>query len=116
MARLPTLAGLSASASGLPSGSTPSAPRRKMRRRTLESRMAGPYDIGLDKNAANFVPLTPIGFLLRSAEVYPRRISVIHGERRYTWRETLERCRRLASALAGVQNYPGMGMALALKY
>jgi len=59
-----------------------------------------PYASGLDKNAANFVPLTPIGFLLRSAEVYPRRTSVIHGERRYTWRETLERCRRLASALA----------------
>ena len=61
--------------------------------------MAGPYDIGLDKNAANFVPLSPIGFLLRSAAVYPQRISVIHGERRYTWGETLRRCRRLASAL-----------------
>ena len=62
--------------------------------------MTSPYDIGLDKNAANFVPLSPIGFLLRSAAVYPRRISVVHGDRRYTWRETLERCRRLASALA----------------
>ncbi|HWD60280.1 MAG TPA: acyl-CoA synthetase [Stellaceae bacterium] len=59
-----------------------------------------PYEIGLDKNAANFVPLSPIGFLLRSAAVYPRRVSVIHGARRYTWRQTLERCRRLASALA----------------
>jgi fatty-acyl-CoA synthase len=62
--------------------------------------MTSPYDLGLDKNAANFVPLSPIGFLLRSAAVYPRRISVVHGDRRYTWRETLERCRRLASALA----------------
>jgi fatty-acyl-CoA synthase len=62
--------------------------------------VSNPYDTGLDKNAANFVPLSPIGFLLRSAEVYPQRTSVIHGERRYTWRETLERCRRLASALA----------------
>ncbi|HZK89927.1 MAG TPA: acyl-CoA synthetase [Stellaceae bacterium] len=61
---------------------------------------SGPYVQGLDKNAANFVPLSPIGFLRRTAEIYPRRISVIHGERRYTWRETLERCRRLASALA----------------
>ncbi len=59
----------------------------------------GPYSLGLDKNAANFVPLSPIGFLLRSAGVYPRRVSVIHGERRYTWRETLRRCRRFASAL-----------------
>ena len=61
---------------------------------------ANPYEIGLDKNPANYVPLTPIGFLLRSAAVYPERLAVTHGERRYTWRQTLERCRRLASALA----------------
>ena len=59
-----------------------------------------PYAEGLDKNAANFVPLSPIGFLRRSAEIYPRRIAVIYGERRQTWQETYERCRRLASALA----------------
>ena len=46
------------------------------------------------------MPLSPIGFLLRSAAVYPERTAVIHGERRYTWRQSLERCRRLASALA----------------
>jgi fatty-acyl-CoA synthase len=63
------------------------------------STSANPYDIGLDKNAANFVPLTPIGFLVRSASVYPKRLAVVHGERRYSWREALERCRRLASAL-----------------
>ncbi|MBV9551577.1 MAG: acyl-CoA synthetase [Alphaproteobacteria bacterium] len=62
--------------------------------------MASPYDSGLDQNEANFVVLTPIGFLRRSAEVYPQRRSVIHGETRYTWRQTYERCRRLASALA----------------
>jgi fatty-acyl-CoA synthase len=59
-----------------------------------------PYASGLDKNAANFVPLSPIGFLRRSAEIYPRRTAVIYGERRQTWQETYERCRRLASALA----------------
>jgi fatty-acyl-CoA synthase len=59
-----------------------------------------PYETGLDKNAANYVPLSPTGFLLRSAAVYPHRIAVIHGECRYTWKEALERCRRLASALA----------------
>src|SRR5947209_14472263 len=59
-----------------------------------------PYEKGLGKNAANYVPLSPIGFLDRSAAVYPNRTSVIHGNRRYTWRESLERCRRLASALA----------------
>jgi fatty-acyl-CoA synthase len=61
---------------------------------------ANPYEAGLDKNAANYVPLTPIGFLLRSAAVYPDRLAVVHGERRYRWREALERCRRLAGALA----------------
>jgi fatty-acyl-CoA synthase len=59
-----------------------------------------PHELGLDKNPANFVPLTPIGFLLRSASVYPDRVAVVHGERWYSWREALDRCRRLAAALA----------------
>jgi fatty-acyl-CoA synthase len=66
----------------------------------MSQESSNPYETGLDKNAANFVPLSPIGFLLRSAAVYPNRTAVIHGEQRYTWREALERCRRLASALA----------------
>jgi fatty-acyl-CoA synthase len=61
---------------------------------------ANPYQIGLDKNAANYVPLTPIGFLRRSAAVYPDRPAVVYGGRRYSWREALERCRRLAGGLA----------------
>ena len=61
---------------------------------------ANPYEVGLDKNAANYVPLTPIGFLLRSAAVYPNRLAVVYSERRYSWRQALERCRRLAGALA----------------
>ena len=59
----------------------------------------GPYDTGLERNPANCVPLSPIGFLERAAAVYPDRISVIHGELRWTWSETFARCRRLASAL-----------------
>src|SRR5205085_1370498 len=59
-----------------------------------------PYELGLDKSAANFVPLTPIGFLRRSAAIYPNRIAVVHGARRYSWCEALQRCRRLAGALA----------------
>src|SRR5260370_6594643 len=59
-----------------------------------------PYEMGLDKNAANCAPLTPIGFLLRSASVYPNRLAVAYGERRYSWREVLDRCLRLAAALA----------------
>ena len=71
-----------------------------------------PYELGLDKNPANFVALSPIGFLLRSAAVYPERTAVIHGERRYTWRQSLERCRRLASALAAHGICPGDTVAL----
>lgn len=52
------------------------------------------------KNPANHVPLTPLSFLRRAAEVHGEHPSVIHGERRYTWAETYERCVRLASALA----------------
>lgn len=59
-----------------------------------------PYEQGLDKCAANHVPLSPLSFLERSAQVYPNRLSVIHGARRFTWSETYSRCRRLASALA----------------
>ena len=61
--------------------------------------MTNPYEIGLDRNAANYVPLTPLTFLERAAAVFPSRTSVIHGERRYSWAETQARCRRLASAL-----------------
>jgi fatty-acyl-CoA synthase len=71
-----------------------------------------PYDIGLEKNAANYVPLTPIGFLVRSAAVYPNRLAVVHGERRYSWREALERCRRLAGALAALGVGSGDTVAL----
>ena len=58
-----------------------------------------PYREGLDKTAANHVALSPVSFLRRSAEVYPERAAVIHGEVRRTWAQTYERCRRLASAL-----------------
>ncbi|MGH7030155.1 MAG: AMP-binding protein, partial [Stellaceae bacterium] len=61
---------------------------------------ASPYQLGLDKNPANFVPLSPLGFLSRGAAVYPDHPAVVYGARRYGWREALERCRRLASALA----------------
>src|SRR5580700_5649128 len=71
-----------------------------------------PYETGLGKNAANFVPLSPIGFLLRSAAVYPQRTAVIHGARRYTWHQALERCRRLASALAKRGIRPGDTVAV----
>src|SRR6516162_3252812 len=58
------------------------------------------YLTGLDGNQANYTPLTPLTFLERAAYVYPDRLSVIHGNQRFVWRETYARCRRLASALA----------------
>jgi fatty-acyl-CoA synthase len=59
-----------------------------------------PFDRDLDRNPANSAPLTPLQFLERAASVYPQRLSVVHGAARYTWRETYERARRLASALS----------------
>ncbi|MFP6711644.1 MAG: acyl-CoA synthetase [Rhodospirillales bacterium] len=54
----------------------------------------------LDQLAANFVPLSPLSFIERTAKVYPNRLSVIHGDRRYTWAETYARSRQLADALS----------------
>ena len=59
-----------------------------------------PYAVGLDKNPANYTPLTPTSFLERAARVYPDRIAMIHGDWQATWKETYARCRRLASALS----------------
>ncbi|RIK37792.1 MAG: acyl-CoA synthetase [Chloroflexi bacterium] len=61
--------------------------------------LSNPYSTGLDKNPANFAPLTPLTFLTRAAQVYPHHTSIVHGVRRYAWAETYTRCRRLASAL-----------------
>ena len=61
---------------------------------------SNPFEQDLDRNPANHAPLTPLQFLERAAYVYPDRTSVIHGARRFTWKETYARCRRLASALA----------------
>ena len=63
---------------------------------------SNPYDVGLDRNPANYAPLTPIDFIAWSARVCPNRVAVIHGERRFSWAETYARSRRLASALVGV--------------
>lgn len=61
--------------------------------------MLHPYEEGLAQREANYVPLTPIDFIARAAEVYGDRLAVVHGDIRRTWRETYARTRRLASAL-----------------
>jgi len=59
-----------------------------------------PFDVGLDKNPANFVPLSPLSFLFRTAAVYPNHPSAIYEGRRFTWAQTRERCVRVASFLS----------------
>src|SRR5712692_11731160 len=59
-----------------------------------------PYDIDLDRNPANFQPLTPLSFLERSASVFPAHTAIIHGPLRRSYAEFYARARRLASALA----------------
>ena len=58
------------------------------------------YDIDLDKNAANYQPLTPLTFLARSAAVYPDQLAIIHGGARVTYAEFYTRAKKLGSALA----------------
>src|SRR3954470_10538724 len=58
------------------------------------------YRIGLDKTPANYVPLTPLSFLARSAAVYPDAVSTVYEGRIFTWSQTHARCRRFASWLA----------------
>lgn len=65
------------------------------------------YSQGLEKNTANHVPLTPLNFLDRTADVYPNSTAIVHGGFKQTWAETRERCYRLASALVGLGIEPG---------
>ncbi len=58
------------------------------------------YNQDLDSNQANYAHLTPLAFLERAASVYPDRVSIIHGDRHYTWSDTYDRCCSLASGLA----------------
>ena len=62
--------------------------------------MPTPYDIDLDRNAANFQPLTPLSFLARAGEVYPDATAIIHGARSWNYRQLYARAKQLASALA----------------
>jgi fatty-acyl-CoA synthase len=58
------------------------------------------YELNLSKNNANFLPLTPLSFIERTAAVYPNRLSIVHGNKQFTWLETYSRCCQLASALS----------------
>jgi fatty-acyl-CoA synthase len=60
----------------------------------------GHYSVGLDKTPANYVPLSPLSFLARTASVYPQLTSTVYEGRTFTWAQTFERCKRFASFLA----------------
>ncbi|MFQ5953928.1 MAG: acyl-CoA synthetase [Kiloniellales bacterium] len=60
---------------------------------------ANAYEQDLDKNPANYAPLSPLSFLERAAAIYPERTAVIYGDERYSWGKAYHRARRLASAL-----------------
>ena len=72
------------------------------------------FETNLDKNPANFQPLTPLSFIERTATTYPDRTAVIHGNVRRTWGATYARCRRLASALENHGIQPGETVAAML--
>ena len=57
------------------------------------------FSTHLDKNRANYIPLTPLTFIERTKDVYPDYESVIYGNRNYTWLKTYKRCTQFASSL-----------------
>ena len=70
------------------------------------------YDQALDKNTANYQPLTPLHFLSRAALVHPERVAIVHGERRITYREYYSNAHCLASALSERGVKPGETVAI----
>ena len=74
--------------------------------------MSNPFETDLDKNAANYTPLSPLSFLKRTAAVYPQRTAIVHGDIKRSYAEFYARSRRLASALA--QRGIGVGDCVAV--
>ena len=61
--------------------------------------MTSSFDLNLAPNTANYAALTPLSFIARTAEVYPERLAIVHGDLRQSWAQTYARCRQLASSL-----------------
>ena len=57
------------------------------------------YEANLEKNNANFIPLTPLSFLERAKDIYPNYEALVYETRSYTWTEVYIRCIKFASAL-----------------
>jgi len=73
----------------------------------MRAMMANPYNTDLDRNPANFQPLTPLTFLERAASVFPEHVAIIHGSLRRSYAQFYARSRQLASALAQAGMGPG---------
>ena len=78
------------------------------------------FEQNLDKNNANFVPLTPLTFLERAKDIYPNYEALVYEDRKYTWSEIYKRCIQFASALeklelVKVTPYP-LWLAILQKY
>jgi fatty-acyl-CoA synthase len=73
---------------------------RKPKNKTVTKAVSKPYETGLERVAANFQPLTPLSFLERAAQTFPRHTAIIHGKQRIDYATFYARSRRLASALA----------------
>ncbi len=65
-----------------------------------QPRSSSPYETDLDKNSANYIPLSPLSLIRRAAAVYPQHPALVYDGRTQSWSQTFARCRRLASALA----------------
>ena len=72
------------------------------------------YDTNLDKNNANYVPLTPLTFLKRAKEIYPNYEAVIYEDRKYTWYQVYKRTVKFASALNKIGVGKGDTVSLSL--
>ncbi len=66
----------------------------------MTAKVGNAYEQDLERNPANYQPLTPLTFLERAAVVWPARTAIIHGRQTHTYHELYARCRRLGSALS----------------
>jgi fatty-acyl-CoA synthase len=60
------------------------------------------YDVGMEQNKANYIPLTPLSFLDRIKDVYPDYEAIVYKQRKYNWKQVYDRCTQFASALTKI--------------
>jgi fatty-acyl-CoA synthase len=77
-------------------------PRKAPSKKPRQKKPEGPYESGLERNAANYQPLTPLSFLARAAEVHPEATAIIHGQQQISYADFYSRSRRLASSLTRI--------------